>query len=128
MKKRAVRHNQRTRDALYAIGAELVSLCERRVGHGDGQSHAVDLHGVADIEAIVGGEVWWVQVCSSSGASSRKKKILENPNVPILLEAGKVLVFAWDKPGRFWRAAIWELSQEPNPWLRRRDLEEHLAR
>ena len=57
----------------------------------------VDLYGCIDILAIGNGETWAVQT-TSTGVSSRVKKIQESEYFPVMLESGwRVFVHGWSK-------------------------------
>lgn len=57
-----------------------------------------DLYGFVDVLALHDGKTLAIQTTSASNFSSRKKKILEHENLPMLIAAGwQVVIHGWRK-------------------------------
>ena len=70
-----------------------------------------DLYGCIDIICIGKGFTLAVQTTSLSNISARKKKILENPYYPTMVESGwKVHIHGWSLVGRKYEVKIVELN------------------
>lgn len=73
-----------------------------------------DLYGIIDVLAVRGETTMGVQVTSRGEIARRKRKILDSPAFPLLIEAGwKIVIHGWDKYDSRWRCKVVRVRPEP---------------
>lgn len=102
-----VNHNQRTLKALQAHG--YIAAVVEKYDSFSGRTH--DLFGFLDVLAVGQGETLGIQVTSRSNMASRRRKIREAPELPVLFSAGwHVELWGFDQPDG--PRTLWRLKRE----------------